>query len=229
MARIVKWVAEFMTLLVGAGAWGMELWGQKIAGHEVDWKIIAIAASIAFVVLAFLHMLFLNWELGEMKSKRVDVHAVFDSEKMHDRTQRWYRIGVHNRSRRAVAENVEVKLEQFDPCPLGFVTIELPVRLGRKDAGKERRADEVITINPDMTELFDLVQHMGDNTVKIWTTIFQQQVTLDEGQPYRLKIRLAVGNPNDKMPKGGRVEEFIVRLNGGELEVYHASDEMSAA
>lgn len=224
MGKSLKWGGELVTLLITAASWGLELYGQTIAGHEVEWKWIAAASGTVFLILVGLHIYGLNSELLGLKDKRVAVCAVFDPVTMYDKEARWYRIGVRNQSRKVPAENVEVKLQSIDPVPSGFRTIELPCRIGRKDAPEERRKDEVIRINPGPPELFDLVQYLGNNTIVIYTTVFQQAVKLNDAQPYRFKIQITVGNPNDRMPKDGRVEEFHVKLNGGELEMYHVSE-----
>jgi hypothetical protein len=224
MGKTVKWGGELLTLLITAASWGLELYGQTIAGHEVEWKWIAAASGTILLILVVLHIYGLNSELWDLKDKRVAVRAEFDPVTMYDRVERWFRIGVRNLNKKMPAEDVEVKLEGIDPLPPDFRTIELPCRIGRKDAPEDRRKDEVIRIRPGDRELFDLVQHLGNNTIRIYTTVFQQRVRLNDAHPYLFKIRITVGNPGDRMQAGGRVEQFVVKLNGGELEMYHASE-----
>lgn len=225
MARIVKWLAEFMALLVGAGAWGMELWGQKIAGHEADWKIIAITASIAFVVLVFLHIFFLNSELGEFKEKRADISIIFEKKPpMYSRVDHWYRVLIKNHSKTASADGVDVKLVDIDPLPPDISDIVFPTSLGAKDKPSP------IGIPPDDEWTFDVVTDYGAQ-VRFWTKIKRPNdsspypgitTRLVVDQIYRVTIAATLNNPR-RRDRNGDARVFILHQptgNVGDLEFY---------
>ena len=211
-----------MTLLVTAGAWGMELWGQKIAGHEADWKRIAIAATVAFVVLAFLHIYGLNNELWGLKEKRADVSIFFEKKPpMYSSVEHWYRVTVRNHSGTASAEGVDVRIVNIDPLPPDISPVIFPTSLGVKD--KQR-----IDIAPNDKWTFDVVQDCG-TTLRVLTRISRrgseyQGITssIVVGQHYRMTLEVVSDNPRRTDRNG---EERIFMLcqptgNVGDLEFY---------
>jgi len=222
MQRIIKWLAEIMTLLVSAGAWGMELWGQKIAGHEADWKPIAITASIAFVVLAFLHIYGLNSELWGLKEKRADVSIFFEKKPpMYSSVDHWYRITVKNHSRTASAEGVDVRIVNIAPPLPDISDVFFPTSLGVKD--KQR-----IDIAPNDKWTFDVVQDCG-TTLRVLTRIARpgskyQGITssIVVGLHYRMTLEVISDNPC-RQDRNGEERTFILCQptgNVGDLEFY---------
>jgi len=216
MARIVKWLAEFVALLVGAGAWGMELWGQKVAGHEVDWKIIAITASIAFVMFAFLHIFFLNSELWELNEKRADISIIFEKKPpMYSHVDHWYRVLIENHSKTASADGVDVKLMEIDPLPPDISDVVFPTSLGPKD-------EPLIGIPPNEKWSFDVVTDYGAQ-VRFWTKIRRPNdstpgisTRLVVDQIYRVTIAATLNNPR-RRDRNGDARVFILRQPTGKI------------
>jgi hypothetical protein len=238
------------------GFWGIEVIAALAGGTVAVWRLASATSSpmaqtiyggvgvVAGLALAFLGIYMvcvvvtpyrqrnqareeiqeLERRLAALENKRVHTSA----ELAYDEPERWYRIIIHNENPRAPAEDVNVKLEEIDPVPPRFKTLELPCRLGRKDAREEDRKTEIIRINPGATEQFDLVKHLGGSAIVIFTTVWQQRVELKGAEPYRFRIRVTVGNPDERMPHDGAVEDFIAILNGEVFEVSQASEISSA-
>jgi len=220
--NLLKLGGELISLLVAASSWGLGLYGQKIAGHEVEWNWIAAVSGAVFVALVFLHIYGLNSELWALKDTRADVSIFFAKEPpMYSSVEHWYRILVKNHSTTASAQGVDVRLINIDPLPPDISPVFFPTSLGVKD--RER-----IDIAPNDKWTFDVVQDCG-TTLRVLTKISRRGSTYQGitssivvGLRYRMTLAVISDNPR-RRDCNGEERTFILCQptgNPGDLEFY---------
>jgi len=220
--NLLKLGGELMSLLVAASSWGLGLYGQKIAGHEVEWNWIAAVSGTVFVALVFLHIYGLNSELWALKDNRADVSLFFEKKPpMYSSVDHWYRVLVKNHSATASAEGVDVRIGNIDPPLPDISDVVFPTSLGVKD--KQR-----IDIAPNDKWTFDVVQDCG-TTLRVLTRIARLgskyqgiTTTIVVGLHYRMTLEVISDNPR-RTDRNGEERTFIFCQptgNVGDLEFY---------
>ena len=213
---------ELMPLLVAASSWALGLYGQKIAGHDVEWNWIAGGFVVVFVILVYQRIWRLRSELSALTENRADVSLFFEKKPpMYSSVDHWYRILVKNLSGTASAEGVDVRLVNIDPLPPDISDVIFPTSLGVKD--RER-----IDIAPNDKWTFDVVQDCG-TTLRVLTKISRPgskyrgiTSSIVVGLQYRMTLAVISDNPCRRDCNGEERTFVLCQPTGnvGDLEFY---------
>jgi hypothetical protein len=165
--------------------------------------IVALVSACVFAVMMAVEVVQLRHRLDETQ---VQLEIVYERRfPMWWHSERWVRVGIRNKSKRTVAENVEVQLLSIAPEPNDTLWLNvLPCRLGRKDADEKTRATETIRINPTHAVYFDLVQGIRP-MIQIWTVVpvrrdGWQAAEIELDTEYRLTVGVSAGNAAGAQP-----------------------------